>query len=94
MSSRKRNRSSHFETMAQAEVPQGRAGKHKRIVSEIIGDLDDLKDGSALRIPLAGLAASKEKVRSALNRATRKAGRAVATASDASSLYIWNTKKA
>jgi hypothetical protein len=29
-------------------------------------------------------------MRSALNRATRKAGRTVATASDASFLYIWN----
>ena len=94
MSSRKLTRSHHFETMAQADVPQARAGKHKQIVSEIIDDLDNLKEGSALKVPLAGLAASKEKVRSALNRATRKVGRGVATASDASSLYIWNTKKA
>ena len=49
-----------------------------------------LKDGSAIKIPLADLAESKEKVRSALNRATRKAGRTVATASDASFLYVWN----
>ena len=94
MSSTKRIRSSHFETMTQSDVPQGRAGKHKQVVSNIIDDLDHLKEGSALRIPLAGLAASKEKVRSALNRATRKAGRGVATASDTSSLYIWNTRKA
>jgi hypothetical protein len=94
MSSRKSNRSSHFETMAQVDVPQGRAGKHKQIVSAIVDDLDHLQEGSALRIPLDGLVSSKEKVRSALNRATRKAGRAVATASDDSSLYIWNTKRA
>ena len=94
MSSRKRDGSTHFESMAQADVPQGRAGKHKQIVGAIIDDLDNLKEGSALRIPLADLASSKEKVRSALNRATRKAGRTVTTASDASSLYIWNAKKA
>ncbi|MGD0123854.1 MAG: hypothetical protein ABSF46_00745 [Terriglobia bacterium] len=94
MISRKRSRSPHFETMAQADVPQGRSGKHKQIVGAIIDDLDTLKEGAALRVPLAGLASSKEKVRSALNRATRKAGRGVATASDASTLYIWNTKKA
>ena len=94
MSSKKRSRSPHFETMEQASVPRGRAGKHKQIVGAIIDDLDSLKEGSALRVPLAGLASSKEKVRSALNRATRKAGRDVATASDASTLYIWNTKKA
>jgi len=94
MSSRKRNRSRHFETMAQADVPHGRAGKHKQIVGAIIDDLDTLKEGSALRVPLADLASSKEKVRSALNRASRKAGRNVGTASDASTLYIWNTTKA
>jgi hypothetical protein len=35
------------------------------------------------------LTESKEKVRSALNRATRKANRTVATASDANFLYVW-----
>jgi hypothetical protein len=38
------------------------------------------------------LAESKEKVRSALNRATGKAGRTVVTASDEDFLYIWNQK--
>ena len=80
----------HFKTMIQADVPQGRNGKHKSIVTTIINDLDQLKDGSALKVPLAGLAESKEKVRSALNRATRKARRKVATASDETYLYIWN----
>jgi len=76
--------------MDQADVPQGRHGKHKEVVTEILRDLDNLKDGSAIKIPLAGLAESKEKVRSALNRATRKAGRNVATASDDNFLYVWN----
>ena len=80
----------HFKTMIQADVPQGRNGKHKSIVTTIVNDLDQLKGGSALKIPLAELAESKEKVRSALNRATRKAGRKVATASDEAYLYIWN----
>ena len=81
---------SHYKTMDQADVPQGRHGKHKEVVTAILKDLDNLKDGSAIKIPLAGLAESKEKVRSALNRATRKAGRNVATASDDSFLYVWN----
>lgn len=80
----------HFKTMIQADVPQGRNGKHKSMVTTIINDLDQLKDGSALKIPLLELAESKEKVRSALNRATRKARRKVATASDETYLYIWN----
>ena len=80
----------HFKTMIQADVPQGRNGKHKEIVTTILKDLGNLKAGSALKVPLAELAESKEKVRSALNRATRKAGRKVATATDENFLYVWN----
>jgi hypothetical protein len=82
----------HFKTIVQSDVPQGRNGKHKLVVSIILNDLDQLKDGAALKVPLAGLAETKEKVRSALNRATRKAGRRVATATDANFLYVWNVQ--
>ena len=80
----------NFKTMAQADVPQGRNGKHKQVVTEILSDLDQLPAGVALKVPLAELAESKEKVRSALNRATHKGDRNVATASDADFLYVWN----
>jgi hypothetical protein len=83
----------HFKTLLQLDVPQGRHGKHKEIVTIILRDLDNLKPGSALKVPLADLAESKEKVRSALNRATRQAGRTVATASDATFLYVWNVSQ-
>lgn len=83
----------HFKTMVQADVPQGRNGKHQLIVATVLKDLDRLKADSAIKIPLADLAQSKEKVRSALNRATRKAGRRVATASDATFLYVWNVSE-
>jgi len=79
----------NFETMSQAEVPQGRNGKHKTIVTRVLSDLDRVGKGIALKIPLEELTESKEKVRSALNRATRKANRTVATASDANFLYVW-----
>jgi len=80
----------NFTTMEQADVPQGRQGKHREVVTRILSDLSQMKPGLALKVPLSELADSKEKVRSALNRATRKAGRNVATATDASFLYIWN----
>lgn len=80
----------NFKTMSLPDVPQGRNGKHKQIVTRILSDLDQVQQGMALKVPLAGLAESKEKVRSALNRATRKGGRNVATAADANFLYIWN----
>ena len=85
--------SMHFKTMVQADVPQGRNGKHRLIVSTILKDLTRLKGDSALKVPLAELVESKEKVRSALNRATRKAGCKVATASDATFLYVWNVSE-
>ena len=80
-----------FKTIVQADVPQGRHGKHKDFVSLILSDLDQLKDGSALKIPLSELPDRKENIRSALNRATRKAKVKVATATDDGFLYIWNT---
>jgi hypothetical protein len=80
----------NFKGMPQADVPQGRNGKHKAIVTKILSDLDQVRSGTALKVPLAELADSKEKVRSALNRATRKSGRKVATASDRAFLYVWN----
>jgi hypothetical protein len=83
----------HFKTMIQSDVPQGRNGKHKRIVTTILKDLDRLTEGSALKVPLSELADGKAKVRSALNRATRKAKRTVATSSDGEFLYIWNVAK-
>jgi hypothetical protein len=59
----------------------------------ILNDLDQLKDGAALRVPLADLGSTKQNVRSALNRATRNAKRNVATATDENYLYVWNVTK-
>ena len=80
----------NFKAMPQAEVPRGRNGKHKEIVTRILSDLDQVQAGVALKVPLDKLTDSKEKVRSALNRATRKNGRVVATATDNAFLYVWN----
>jgi hypothetical protein len=83
----------HFKTMAMVDVPQSRNGKHNRIVTAILRDLNDLEEGAALKIPLAELGDSKERVRSALNRATHKSGREVGTATDDNFLYVWNVAK-
>jgi DNA helicase TIP49 (TBP-interacting protein) len=88
-----KNDAMRFQTMVQADVPQGRNGKHKQIVTAILHDLDHLRADSALKVPLSELAESKEKVRSALNRASRKARLKVATASDGDFLYVWNAKE-
>ena len=72
------------------DVPRSRNGKHRAIVSAILRDLDQLGKGAAFKVPLAELGDSKENVRSALNRATRKGNRNVATATDEDFLYVWN----
>ncbi len=51
----------HFKTTVQANIPQGRNGKHKLIVMTILKDLENLKTGSALKVPLAELAESKKR---------------------------------
>jgi hypothetical protein len=45
----------NFKTTAQLDVPQGRNGKHKQIVTKILADLDQLPEGLALKVPLAEL---------------------------------------
>jgi len=81
-----------FESILQLDVPKGRDGKHKKIVLELLSDIDQLESGSALKVPLAALPDSKENIRSALNRATRQKGIEVSTSSDAEYLYIWKTE--
>ena len=66
------------------------AGISRQDRRQIVSDLDQVHSGTALKVPLADLSESKQKVRSALNRATRKNGRKVATASDDTFLYVWD----
>ncbi len=79
-----------FRTISAADVPTGRNGKHKLIVSEILDNLTSLKPGHALKVRLSELPDTKVNIRSALNRETRKLQMNVATAADAEYLYIWN----
>lgn len=81
----------NFKTTATVNVPTGRNGKHKSFVTEILNDLEMLESGQALKIPLCELPDTKVNIRSALNRATRKLGKAVATAADEEYLYVWNS---
>lgn len=81
--------SMRFESMLQTDVPKGRDGKHKHIILQLLNDISQLEQGSALKIPLAELPDSKENIRSALSRATKQRGIEVATSSDDDFLYVW-----
>lgn len=78
-----------FQSILQLDVPKGRDGKHKRIVTQLLSDIEQLEEGMALKIPLSALPDTKENIRSALNRATHYRGMEVATSSDAEFLYVW-----
>lgn len=94
MSAKRPTSPMYFKTVSVPEVPHGRNGKHKLIVTRILSDLDQIDRGMAIKIPLTELGDSKEKIRSALNRATRKTRRGISTASDVQYLYIWNDESA
>lgn len=81
-----------FESILQLDVPKGRDGKHKRIVTQLLSDIEQLGVGTALKIPLSALPDTKENIRSALNRATHFRGLEVATSSDAEFLYVWKVE--
>jgi hypothetical protein len=89
-----RSEKAAFKTTKIANIPTGRKGKHHAIVTAILKDLDGLQEGKAIKIPLAELPDTIVNVRSALNRATRKLGKDVATAADENFLYIWNNPPA
>jgi len=78
-----------WESIFQADVPKGRDGKHKQIIAQLLNDIDQLKKGSALKIPLSELPDSKENIRAALSRVSRQRGIPLATSSTDDFLYIW-----
>jgi hypothetical protein len=80
----------NFASILQVEVPQGRHGKHRKLVSQILADLERAAADAAVRVPLSGLDGEKmQNVRSALNRVTRAKSMEVATAADEKYLYVW-----
>jgi hypothetical protein len=86
-----KNKIRTFNVTSRADVPTGRHGKHRGIVTQILNDLEGLESGAALKIPLDELPDTKVNIRSALSRATRKIGKSVATAADDEHLYVWNS---
>jgi hypothetical protein len=81
---------SHYESVNQDDVPQGRKGKHRKTVSDILNDLEKLKPKQAIKVPLNSLNGEKmQNLRSALNRVTREKNIPVVTSSDEKYLYVW-----
>ena len=80
----------NFASVLQVNVPHGRKGKHRKLISKIVEDLERATADTAVRVPLSGLDGEKmQNVRSALNRVTRAKSMDVATAADEKYLYVW-----
>jgi len=83
-----------FEAILQTDVPKGRDGKHKTIISLLLNDIRQLTPGAALKIPLSELPDTKENIRSALSRAAAQQKIDIATSSNDEFLYVWKTGEA
>jgi len=80
----------HYAPMNRSDVPQGRKGKHRKAVADILADLSKLNAQQAIKIPLSGLNGEKmQNLRSALNRVTRERNIPVETSSDEKYMYVW-----
>jgi len=84
---------SRFKSILQVDVPKGRDGKHKKIITQLLEDIERLEDGSALKIPLSELPDNKENIRSALSRAASQKSLQIATSSNDEFLYVWKASK-
>ena len=80
-----------YQSISQLDVPKGRDGKHKKIVTQLLSDLEQLEPDCALKVPLEALPDTKENIRSALSRAARQAKLNLATSSSDEFLYVWKT---
>jgi hypothetical protein len=78
----------HFPRVSLAEANK-RAGKHHKIVRDILSDLAKLDQYSAIKIDLVAVAKKKADLRAALHRAARNAKIRLATTSDKNNLYVF-----
>jgi len=80
-----------FTSVLQVDVPKGRDGKHKQIITQLLSDIAQLEPGSALKIPLTELPDTKENIRSALSRAANQQHIGISTSSNDDFLFVWKT---
>ena len=67
----------------------GQRGKHAKIVSDILSDLEKIDQYGAIKVDLAQLGEKKSHLRAALHRAAKKKKIGLASTSDETHLYIF-----
>ena len=79
----------HFPSVPLAEAVDNRVSRHGKIVSQVLSDLEQLDDFSAIKINLVEAGKKKADLRSALHRAAKKNRVHLATTSDDKTLYVF-----
>ena len=80
----------HFPVVPLAEANR-RAGKHHKIISDILIDLARLDQYSAIKIDLAAVGKEKASLRASLLRAAQNRKVPLATSSDEKHLYVFRS---
>ena len=79
----------HFASIPLAAAANRRMGKHYKMVSQILSDLEMLDQYSALKVEFSKAGIKKADLRSAIHRAAQKNKVLVATTSDDKYLYVF-----
>jgi hypothetical protein len=79
----------YFPAVLLTSVSNSRSGKHHKIVSDILSDVDRLDEYSAVKINFVEAGLKKADLRSAVHRGAKKRKLAVLTTSDDCHLYVF-----
>ena len=79
----------HFAAIPLAAAANLRMGKHYKMVSQILSDLEKLDQYSALKVEFLKVGVKKADLRAAVHRAAQKKNVPLATTSDGQYLYVF-----
>lgn len=83
----------NYERVLISGLKKSRKGKHHELLGRIMEDLKRSAPSYAVRIPLSSIEGlSVLNLRSAIVRATNKAGISVSTSSDDENFYVWKAR--
>jgi hypothetical protein len=80
----------HFPAVPLTTATSNRNGKHRRITSEILSDLKQLDEHSALKVNFVEAGVKKADLRSAVHRAAKNKNMNLVTTSDQKNLYVFH----
>jgi len=78
-----------YRQVALSGLRHGRKGKHNDLVNGILTELEVLPPGSALEIPLGGVAIGLANIRSAVHRGATSRGLEIETLADDRNFYVF-----